>query len=174
MIDIGQPDKWYDEATAATRTAERENEQLMDGERVVAEDYEYHVQHWRTHTTEIQKPGFRSLPKNVQEALKDHVETHEMHMSDIAKKNPMYLQQLQVLPQFPLFFVPDHLAPKVDEEPVLDPKMEAGAIEQDLNAKALEAQENAKLDQEMEMDAIAAQEFEVQNAGNQPPMEQIN
>ena len=172
MIDIGQPEKWYDEATAATRTAERENEQLMDGERVIAEDYEYHLQHWRTHVTEIQKPGFRALPNSVQEALKDHVETHEMHMSDMAKKNPLYVQQLQILPQFPLFFVPDHMAPKISDEPVLDPKMEAGAMEQDMNAKMMEATETAKMDEEDEVArAMAAQEFEVQNNGlppNQP------
>jgi len=172
MIDIGQPDKWFDEATAATRTAERENEQLMDGEGIVAEEYEYHLQHWRTHVTEIQKPGFRSLPKNVQEALQDHVMTHEMHMDAMAKKNPMYLQQLQILPQFPLFYVPDHLAPKPSEEPVLDPTMDAGAGETNAKVQAATAQEEAKM-QEEEADALKEAEFEVQMSGNQPPMDQI-
>ena len=138
MLDFGQSDKWYDEATAAVRAAERENEAIMEGDAREPEIYEYHLQHWRVHVTEIQKPGFYNLPKDVQERLKDHVLGHEMHMMTISKKNPTYLERLQVLPQFPLFFTPDHLAPKPVHEPVLDPKMDAGAVEADVKAQQIQ------------------------------------
>jgi hypothetical protein len=129
MLDFGQSEKWYDEATAAVRAAERENEMLMEGEEKQPEIYEYHLQHGRVDVTE------------VQEKIKDHILGHEMHMMTIGKKNPTYLERLTALQQFPLFFTPDHLAPKPVEEPVLDPTMDSGASEQ--NVKAAKMQELA-------------------------------
>jgi len=137
MIDFGQADKWYDEATAAVRAAERENEMMMDSHVIQPAEYEIHLQHWRVHVTEIQKPGFVDLPAEVQDTIKDHVLAHEMLMSQISMKNPGYLEQLKTLPQFPLFYTPDHLAPQPDNEPVLDAKMEPGAIEQNMKAEQI-------------------------------------
>lgn len=155
MLDIGQSEKYLSEASAAVRAAEAENDMILDGETIEAEEYEYHIQHWREHVIELQKPGFRKLPKDIQEKLKSHILTHEMHMDNMVKKNPKYLEVLMVsLPQFPLFYTPDHLAPNPVPEPVLDPMMEPGAAEDQLRAEQIQAQAAQQADQIIEQETM--------------------
>ena len=112
LIDFGQSEKYFDEAAAAVRAAEVENEDQSEGKATDPQLWEYHIQHWTVHVTDIQKPGFRNLSKKIQEIKKNHILAHEMLMLDISKKNPQFLQQIATLPQFPLFFTPDEVAPK--------------------------------------------------------------
>lgn len=147
MIDFGQANKYYSEATAATRAAEHENEMMIDGDKVEAQEWEYHMQHWKVHVTEIQKPGYKFLPKEVQDLLKEHVLTHEMHMDTMSRKNPTYLERLMILPQFPLFWVPDQMAPQPSQEPTLDPMMEPGATQDAIRKDEIDAEVEAKADQ---------------------------
>ena len=153
MLDIGQSEKYLSEASAAVRAAEAENDEMLNGKEVMAEEWEMQIHHWREHMIEIQKPGFKSLPKKTQELFKDHVLTHEMHMDTIAKKNPMYLKQLAAsLPQFPVFFTPDQLAPNPIPEPILDPMMEPGAAEDQLRAEQIQAQAEQQSNQIIEQE----------------------
>lgn len=153
MLDIGQGEDFLTDASAAVRAAEWENDQILSGEKPMAEEWELHIQHWRVHATELQKPGFKSLPKKVQETMRNHILTHEMHMDHVARKNPMFLKQLEILPQFPLFYTPDSVAPQPIEEPVLDPMMEPGAVEDQVKAEQIQQQASqiadAQIQQEM-------------------------
>ena len=134
LIDFGQSEKYIDEAAAAVRAAEVEVEKQNEGETIDPERYEFHIQHWGIHVTDIQKPGFRGLPKKIQQLKKDHIMAHEMHMLEVAKDNPTYLERLRVLRQFPLFFKPDTSAP----QPEVRPDQEVAA---DIDSRVQQSQE---------------------------------
>lgn len=123
LMDFGQAEEYTDEIAAAVRTAQVENEKMNEGEMVDPELWEYHIQHWTIHVIDIQKPGFRDLPKDVQEKKKDHILAHEMLMLDISKKNPTFLEKAMMLPQFPLFYTPETMAP----EPEITPQQAVSA-----------------------------------------------
>lgn len=167
MLDIGQSEKYLSEASAAVRAAEWENDEMLNSKDVVAEEYELHIFHWMNHVTEIQKPGFKSLPEKVKETFKTHILTHEMHMDTIARKNPTYVQQLAQLRQFPLFYTPDNLAPNPIEEPILDPMAEPGAADQDVRADQIKQDVELQADAEIQKNmGLAAPELG-QNGGQQ-------
>jgi len=155
LIDFGQSEKWYDEATAATRSAERENELLNEGTLINPQDWEYHIPHWRVHVTELQKPGFMNLPEEIQQLKKDHIMAHEMMMQTQAKKNPLYVEQLKTLRQFPLFFTPDFLSPNPPEEPILNPMNEEGGPEAALAKDKME--QEAQIQAENEFKSLEAE-----------------
>lgn len=107
MLDLGQSEKFMDDATKAIQAAEAENEKIMQAEPCEPPtDWEAHILHWRTHFKAMQDSSFKSkkTPEPVREAMKDHVRAHEMLMIEMATKNPGFAQELQTLTQFPLFF----------------------------------------------------------------------
>jgi len=136
----------YNEAAAATRTAERENELFFDGKPREAQEWEFHIQHWTVHVKEMQKPGFLDLPEEIQENFQDHIRAHEMMMVNKIAINPGFAQQMQMLPDFPLLFVPDQAAPKPNMEPI-DPQAEGH------NQEAMAQEMNAREDAEAEAQA---------------------
>lgn len=107
MLDFAQSEKFLDEASAAIRAAEYENEKIFDGDQVdEPQDYEMHDAHWKTHMKAMQDPSFKRAPPEIKQAMIDHVMATEMMMFDQAKKNPAYEQVLMSLKQFPSVFTP--------------------------------------------------------------------
>lgn len=116
MLDMAQSDKFIDSATMAVKSAEAENEKLLEDAKVDMEpaEYEDHAAHWKVHVKQIQDFAFKYMtPTEAQERLKDHILVHEMFIVDQIRKNPTFKQMLLQDPtfkQFPIFFVPDELA----------------------------------------------------------------
>lgn len=106
ILDLAQPNKFYDIATAAIKQAESENEDILDGRKVSDPSrFEEHVQHWKTHMIRMQSRVFKEMvPEEEQQALFDHVGMHEMLMFEILQTNPNYQQLLQQIPNWPIFF----------------------------------------------------------------------
>jgi len=106
MLDLGQSDKFLTEAASAIRAAEMENEMILNGESVPEpEAYEFLILHWKTHVKAIQDPSFKSgAPKEVQDALKNHILATEMLMMKKAAINPVFEEEVGMLIQFPLFY----------------------------------------------------------------------
>lgn len=128
MLDLGQVEKFMDEAASAARSAEYENEKILDGEAVGApEDWEMHIVHWRIHVRSIQDPVFKAkTPKPIQDEMKAHILATEMLMEKAAQKSPSFAQQLTALPQWPIFWTP--------QAPPPPPMPEDGAMPQDPDA----------------------------------------
>lgn len=118
LMDLGQNDKFVNIAAVAVRTAEAENENILNGDDVVEpQEYEDHIQHWKIHVRAMQEGSFKqTVPKNLQEKLKDHVLLTEKYMVDAAKKNPAFAEKVAALDLFPLFYTPEG---KGDAEPPL-------------------------------------------------------
>ena len=118
LLDLGQSEKFIDIATESIRSAEAENEKLLDEEgledQFTPEEYEDHIQHWKVHVRQTQNYAFKYMtPQTSQQRLKDHIIVHEMMMYERGKKNPAYGQLLQTDPAlqlFPIFFVPPEFA----------------------------------------------------------------
>lgn len=113
MLDMAQSDKFIDVATAAVRTAQAENELIAQGKDVQVMEYEDHLKHWQNHAVMVQELSYKTMtPENVQEKMKLHIMAHEMLLVQRAKVNPALMQQLQAMPSFPMFFVPEELVEK--------------------------------------------------------------
>lgn len=119
MIDLAQDEKFMDLTTKSIRAAEAENEQILEAEDTVLGDdindpqeFEDHIQHWKVHVGQMRDWGFKNqTPIPVQERLKDHVLAHELLMAKYAQTNPAYMQQLQTLTGFPIFYKIAQISP---------------------------------------------------------------
>lgn len=124
MLDLAQTDKFVDAATVAVRSAEAENEKLQaieDGNVLAPVEFENHIVHWKIHTRQMQEFSFKyKMGPEIHERFKDHVTAHEMLMTEQAKKNPAFAQELLKLPMFPMFYV-EPVAPAPMPEPVPAP-----------------------------------------------------
>ena len=58
LLDLGQTNKFFDEVTASVRTAQWENEELSQGRKHEPKEWEYHIQHWLVHVSELQSTQF--------------------------------------------------------------------------------------------------------------------
>lgn len=108
MMELGQPSRFTDAATVAVRAAEMENDDMLSN-RPVQEpaEFENHLQHWKIHARVPQEYYFKSLPDNVKQAFGDHIMATEYLMWDKARINPLFMEQLKALPNFPMFYMPD-------------------------------------------------------------------
>lgn len=111
MLDLAQSDKFISSATVSVRAAEAENEMLMDSTtapRVKAPmDGEDHIEHWRIHVRQYREWGFKNTsPKEVQEALHDHILATEMEIFKKVMAFPEYAQMVAPIGAmgFPLLF----------------------------------------------------------------------
>lgn len=112
MMDLGQPSRFTDAATIAVRAAEMENDDMINGRKVQEpQEYENLIQHWKIHSRIPQDYGYHTYPGPIQEAFKQHIMTTESLMWEKGKKNPLFLQQLASLPNYPMFFTPDMPVP---------------------------------------------------------------
>lgn len=114
MLEWGQSEKYYDAATVAVKSAEAENESILNGEEVAEPaTFEDHISHWQIHLREVQNRGFKvSTPEEVQAAMIGHIMATEYLMLLTARKNPAYSINLVKLQQFPAFYelsIPDRM-----------------------------------------------------------------
>jgi len=105
LLDIGNTDKMTNLITAAVRSAESENEDLLAGRAVSdPQDFEDHILHWRTHTKAVQSRAFKEeVPIKEQQAMLEHIALTEFAMIEKAKVNPLFQSHLATLPMFPVY-----------------------------------------------------------------------
>jgi hypothetical protein len=105
MVGLGQGEKFLDIAQASARSAEAENESIMDGNgQIEPAQFEDHIVHWRIHVQAIQSLGYKQkAPPEIQKDMELHIMATEFFMMDHAVKNPAFAQQLSTLPMFPIF-----------------------------------------------------------------------
>jgi len=110
MLDLGTSETFVDKATIAIKSAESENESMLNGEQVVEpKPWEDLIIHYDVHIKALQERAFKEeVPSEYQKALVDHLTATEYLMVEQAKRSPMFTQKLiMTFPQFPVFFVPD-------------------------------------------------------------------
>lgn len=123
MLDLGQTEKFLTDASAAARSAESENESILDGKPTAEpQAYESSWVHWQIHFKAMQDSSYKKMPPERQEAMKDHVMATEMLIFEQGKKNPSILMQAQQHPFFPLFYTPEPPPPPPLPEEVLPPE----------------------------------------------------
>lgn len=132
MIGFAQsPDKLYDLIGAAARSAEAENEHILDGLGTVEPaEWEMHIVHWKIHVSKMQEPGFKqSASPEIIKAMEGHVLATEMFMMNQAMRSPTFAQMLALeCPQFPLMMAPPQpppmppggMMPPPEGEPVME------------------------------------------------------
>ena len=111
LLELGNTDKMNTLITAAVKSAESENEDLMANKPVAdPEEYEDHIVHWKTHVKAIQSRTFKEeCPPDVRDRVLDHISLHEFVMTKKAAENPAFEAKLAELPLFPIFstgFIP--------------------------------------------------------------------
>lgn len=122
MLDLGQPDKFFDYVAVAIQKAEGENEDLLEGVKVAEpQPYEELLSHWRTHAKVVQSKSFGDdVPAKIKEAIFEHIETTEYLMYEKAfgpNANPLFKQSLLALENWPLFLpLPETEAPAIPQE----------------------------------------------------------
>jgi len=140
LLELGNSNKMYDQATAAVKSAESTLEDLLQGNPVMeAQAYENLIVSWKVFTADIQKRSFKeNVPENIRQAVLDYIGTMEMLMIEKANINTMFAQEMAQLSLFPCVFnMPP--APTVDPammdgtegapgtQPMIDPATSAGS-----------------------------------------------
>lgn len=107
LLDLGAVDKMNSLITESIKTAESENEDIIEGIPVAdPEAWEEHLQHWHAHVKRMQSRSFKEeVPPEIRAELIAHVTAHEYLMVEKAKVNPRLSAELAQLSQFPLFYV---------------------------------------------------------------------
>lgn len=154
LIDLGSVDKLYNLGTKSLRAAESIIQDLLMGNPVPEpEGYEDLIVYWQTFSTYIQDRTFKEAvkPENKQMVL-DYLIAIEALMYDKAQKNPLFAQQVQSLPLYPLVFA----LPPVLPEPM--PPEAAAAPMSPEEEQMLMAEQAPMEPSPEEMDAMLAQE----------------
>lgn len=104
-FELGQISRYSDYATAAVEKAESENEEMLDGSPPpVPESYDDHISEWKIHVSALRRRSFADASAEVKALFEEHIGVHEMLMEEKAKTNPMFLQELQMLKDYPVFY----------------------------------------------------------------------
>lgn len=105
MVGLGQGEKFLDIGQAAARSAEAENESIMDGNgQIEPAPYEDHLTHYRIHVQSIQSLGFKQKASpQIQNDMQMHIMATEYFLMDQAVKSPALAQILGTMPYFPMF-----------------------------------------------------------------------
>lgn len=107
MLEFGEAEKFYDAATIAIRSAESEEYAFMLGKVVDPPDpAEDLLTHHQTHLRRYQNKSFKMLKKDIKERFKKHLIGTEYLMFQRARINPSFGQQINALPDFPVFYIP--------------------------------------------------------------------
>ena len=114
LLDLGDTEKMNNLLTAAIRSAESENEDILAGRPVGdPEEFEDHILHWKVHTKTMQDRSFKEeCPPKLRQEMLQHIAIHEYLMTEKAQNNPGFEAKLAELPNFPIFangFVPRSL-----------------------------------------------------------------
>jgi len=119
LLDLGDSEKMNSLITVALRTAESENEDILQGKFVSdPEDFEDHIIHWKVHTKAVQDRSFKEeCPPLYRQELLEHIAIHEFLMVEKAQQNPLFQSKLAELPLFPMF--PNGFTPLSKEQQTL-------------------------------------------------------
>jgi hypothetical protein len=132
MVGFAQsPDKLYDLIGSAARSAEAENEHILDGLGTVEPaEWEMHIVHWKIHVSKMQEPGFKQLAApEVIAAMEDHLRATEMLMMQAAARSPSFAQMLAIeCPQFPMIMAMPLPPPPMPMDPMAEPPMAEGDV----------------------------------------------
>ncbi len=122
LLEFGNVEKFQSVLTEAVRSAEAENEEMLQGKAVSEPmEYEDQITHWRVHVQAIQKKSFKDkVPPAIQDAMIDHIETHEFQMIEQAKENPLFESKLAQLELFPIFYKADDFKPVSAEQKAVE------------------------------------------------------
>lgn len=106
LLELGETKKFRSVITVAVRKAEQENDELMNGVKPGPPGpQEYHLSHYRIHMAAMNEPYYDDLAPAVKANYVQHVMAHEMYLLEAGKKNPMFLQAVQIeFPSFPVFY----------------------------------------------------------------------
>jgi hypothetical protein len=113
LLDLGNADRMVNLATAAIRSADSENEDIMAGNHVSPpEDWEDHIVHWESHVRAMQSRSFKEEASNeVQMAFRQHVFLTEALILEKMSDNPTFQAKVAELKLFPLFKHPNLQVP---------------------------------------------------------------
>lgn len=108
VLELKNPQKAYDSATAALKHAEEENERFLDGKDVPSpQPYQDLIVHWKQHLILINSSTWENnVPKKIKEAMEAHMVATEMLMEKKAEINSAFAQTLGMLPGYPAFWTP--------------------------------------------------------------------
>jgi len=111
LLELGNTEKMSTLITAAIKSAESENEDILAGKQVAdPEEYEDSVLHWKTHVKAIQGRSFKEeTPLEVQNNMLEHIAITEFALIEKAQVSPALQAKLAELPMFPIFekgFIP--------------------------------------------------------------------
>jgi hypothetical protein len=106
ILELGSVEKLTSIITEALRSAESENEDILNGDAVAEpKPYEEHIIHWKTHIQFMQSRGFKEKSTEEQmEGFEEHIFMTEFLMTEKAKENPAFQAELATLPLFPIFY----------------------------------------------------------------------
>ena len=121
LLDLGSIDKVTTLITEAVRSAESENEDMLQGKPVAPpEDYEDLLVHWRVHTKMMQARSFKEeVPPEYREEVKAHVADTEFLMVEKAKENPLFESKLAELELFPIFYKEGYIPRSAQQQEAL-------------------------------------------------------
>lgn len=131
LLDLGQSDEYIDQVTSAVRTAEAENEAILNGDKTAGvKEYENHLLHWQIHAKAVQDYSFKEeTPEEQRQAMIDHIMVHEMFLVKKGKTNQALAQKLAALDTFPMFFVDMATMPPPSPEEEMAGGAPAGAFQ---------------------------------------------
>lgn len=125
MLEMGNVNRFYDESTAAIKAAEQAYEMMVDGKEVPAPaEYQDHINWWKIFASRIQSIQFMKMPEETKQLILDHLEAREMLMVEKMEKNPVFAEQLNAIPSWPMLYEKPAPPPGMD----MPPPMEGGPM----------------------------------------------
>lgn len=107
MLGLSSSEKFQNAITAAVNSAEAENEDMFNGEKVPPpERYEDLIVHWDTHRIPLQSQEYKLAPPKIKQLFELHVTATEKLMFEQAAESETFAARLSQLKQFPIFFSP--------------------------------------------------------------------
>jgi len=107
MLGLSHSKKFMNAITAAVSSAESENQDMMGNKPVLSPTrFEDLITHWDMHRIPMQTMDFKQSPPEIQELFIGHVAATEKLMYEQAAESPLFLQKLDALRQFPMFYTP--------------------------------------------------------------------
>lgn len=106
ILELRNTKKAYDVMTAALRQAEQENEMFMDGKDVPApKAYQDLIVHWKQHMIMMNSSTWETrVTQKRKDKVFEHMTMTERLMAQKAETNAFFASQLQLLPNFPVFW----------------------------------------------------------------------
>lgn len=128
MLGLSHSQKFMNAITNAVSAAEAENADMYAGKNTLSPArYEDLITHWDAHRIPMQTLDFKNSPQHIQDLFIGHVTATEKLMFEQASESPTFAQRLQMLNQFPMFFLPN----PINDVPVQLPEQvpqEAGLL----------------------------------------------